>query len=94
MEQISTDLMNSIFGTTVSSSSENINIRPLPPKLDPPKTVPSKLDPPKTVPITILTDVYAALDEYFTLKRDYEDIISKNKKLIINNLNMSNKENR
>jgi len=94
MEQISTDLMNSIFGTTVSSSSENINIRPLPPKLDPPKTVPSKLDPPKTVPITILTDVYAALDEYFTLKRDYEDIISKNKKLIINNLNMSNKEKR
>ena len=80
-EQKNDNLMNSVFGNTTSLMSENEN------KKNENKKNENKKN-------EIIESPESALNEYFKLKNTYEVEIMKNKKKIMNNSTLSNKEKR
>jgi hypothetical protein len=85
MDEADDELLYSIFGKLSSTSSgDNDNVEQ---KI-------TKNEKPVENPINAIPDVKEALNEYFKLKRNYEKKIMDNKKKIINNSTLSNREKR
>ena len=89
MDEVDEDLLYSIFGKLTSTSSgDNNNVEQKKIKKG------NSVENPSEKLINVIPDVKEGLNEYFKLKRNYEKKIMDNKKKIINNSTLSNREKR